>query len=237
MKLLFPVRFFLPRLIPVMLLLALGISGLHAQREVDLLPFSHLKLLGLIEFELIADTVDRIEINAFGDDADKIKISQQNKTLKISAVNTLIDEDLDIRVKLYYRDLESVQVAGGARLDFRDTVRRQEFYLRAGSGSEVYLNADVEKLEVLAAEGAHFTLSGRATKLRATANTGGILDGHRLRSQFARLRAGTGGEVSAEVTDELSARANTGGVIRYAGEPGTVKSQIFLGGEIDPLLN
>ena len=100
----------------------------------------------------------------------------------------------------------------------------------------MYLEVDCAELDAHASEGAFLTIKGGVGKLKAGANTGGILDGHRLDCQQGRLRAGTGGEVSAKVNDELDARANTGGIIRYAGDPKIKASKIILGGEISPLL-
>ncbi|PHI20471.1 hypothetical protein CEQ90_06885 [Lewinellaceae bacterium SD302] len=210
-------------------------SQLLAQDTTDLDPFNTVKIMGLIDVELIKGEEEKIVVRAFGDDADKLSIKQQNKTLKISTIRSLvIDQDLDIMVKVYYRDLEALFTAGGADVELREAVATEEFYARAGSGSELYLEINADKLDLQAAEGAHLTVRGTAGKLRAGANTGGILDGHRLVAQNGRLRAGTGGEVSATVEEELSAKANTGGIVRYAGDP-KIQIGTILGGEVKRL--
>lgn len=208
-----------------------------AQESTDVLPFNTVKLLGLIEVEFIQGDVEKVEIRAFGEDASKVKISQQNKTLKISTLKSLVNEDLDIRVKVYFKSLEAVYVAAGANVTFNQVVKQEDFFIRASSGSEVYLEVECERLEAHASEGSFLTIRGSASKLNVGATTGGILDGHRLSCTEGRMRAGTGGEVSAQVNDELDARANTGGIIRYAGNPALKAKKTILGGEIYPLVD
>lgn len=218
-----------------MVLFLLPATG-SAQESTEVLPFNTVKLLGLIDVEFIQGDEEKVEIRAFADDEKKVKITQQNKTLKIATLNSLVNEDLDIRVKIYYKSLEAVYAAAGVKVNFAQVVEEAEFYIRASSGSEVYVEVNCGELEAQAAEGAFLTIKGSATKLDAGANTGGILDGHRLNCTEGRLRAGTGGEVSAEVSGELDARANTGGIIRYAGKPDIKSKRTILGGEIHPLL-
>lgn len=203
--------------------------------DTDLAPFEMIKILGLFEVELIAGDQERIEVKSYGIDPEKIKISQQNRTLKVTSLRSLTDDDVEVRIKIYYRELNSLVVGAGAQIESDAVIKAKEFYLNGGSGSEVFLEVETELLEVQAGEGAHLTLKGSTTELRAGATTGGIFDGHRLSSKTARLRAGTGGEVSANVSDSMDARANTGGIIRYQGNPSEVNKRTVLGGEIHPL--
>lgn len=235
---LFPATLGVQKILTLSLLFLLMVPiSMTAQTSTELLPFNTVKILGLIEVDLIKSDENRIEVTAFGDDEEKLKISQQNKTLKISTIKSLVNEDLEIRVKVYYQELEALYVAAGARVELGDTIRGNEFYVRAGSGSEVHAMINATRLDAQAAEGAHLTLSGYCEELRAGANTGGILDGHRISCDSGRLRAGTGGEVSATIINELDARANTGGIIRYAGTPTTTSERIILGGEISKLFD
>lgn len=215
-------------------ILVFFLSPLKAQEATELMPFNTVKVMGRIDVEFIKSEDEKIKVSAFGDDEKRLKISQQNRTLKLSTLRSLVDEDLDISVKVYYREIAALYVAGGAEAEFKDVLKSDDFYARAGSGSELFLEVDAGSLDLQAAEGAHLTVRGQTRALRAGANTGGILDGHRLTAQKGRLRAGTGGEVSATVEKELSAKANTGGIIRYAGNP-TVETGTILGGSVERL--
>lgn len=215
-------------------------SGVSAQNnssslDTDLAPFETIKLVGYFKAELIAGDQERIEIISRGLDAEKINIVQQNRTLKVSTLRPFMNDNDKVEIKIYYRTLNALIANAGAQIDSDDVIKVAEFYLSGGSGSEIFLEVDTDKLEVQAGEGAHLTIKGSTRDLDAGATTGGIFDGHRLDSKTARLRAGTGGEVSANVTESLDARANTGGIIRYQGNPEEISKRTILGGEIRPL--
>lgn len=214
---------------------ALGAQKESGSLDTDLAPFEMIKLLGYFEVELIAGEQERIEVKSHGVNPERISISQQNRTLKVSTLRPFMDDDIEIEITIYYRTLTSLVAGAGAQIESDDIIKTEEFYLNGGSGSEVFLEFETRKLEVQAGEGAHLTLKGSTDELRAGANTGGIFDGHRLSSQNARLRAGTGGEVSANVSSSLDAKANTGGIIRYQGNPEEVNVRTILGGEIKAL--
>lgn len=234
-QLFFKSSFFQYSIATLLTILLLPLNATKAQETTQLLPFNTVKIMGLIEVNFVNGEEEKIEIKSFGSDGKKLKVSQQNNTLKLSTLKAFINEDLDIRVTVYYKDLEAVTIAGGAKVEFEHVIVSDEFYIRAGSGSEVYLEVDNAALDAQAAEGAHLTIRGKSEKLKAGANTGGILDGHRLECNQGRLRAGTGGEVSAKVNGDLDARANTGGIIRYAGNPTISSKRVVLGGEISKL--
>lgn len=217
------------------LLFAMLFNPLAAQLKTDLAPFEAVKILGFFEVDLIKSDEERIEISAWGIDEEDVKITQYGRTLKIGTLKSLTKEDVEVKIKLYYRDINTLQVAGGARLEAEQVIEADDFFLRGGSGSEIYLEFAVRELDINAAEGAHLTILGAAEELEVSATTGGILDGHRLEGHDVIMRAGTGGEVSARVTGRLDAKANTGGVIRYAGTPESVNRRTILGGEIHSL--
>jgi len=219
----------------LILLCAFCCFPLAGQVETELAPFDVLRIMGKFTVELIPAEQERITVKAYGIEADRIKITQQGRNLKVSTLRSLTKDDVDIRIKIYYRELTAIYASGGVEIESDDPLEGDELFIRAGSGSEVYLEVKANELEAQAAEGGHLTIKGEAVRLDGGANTGGIFDGHRLVSQNARLRAGTGGEVSARVEERLDARANTGGTIRYAGSPNQVDSKTALGGEIKAL--
>lgn len=201
---------------------------LPAQLSMDLAPFDQVSIIGIYEVELIAADKEHIEISSSGIAPEDIKVSQQRRRLKIGTLGLLTKGEVDVHIKLYYRSLESLELAGGVKLKADTTLVADKLYLRAGSGSEAHLSLQVDNLDVRAAEGAILTLEGEANYLRVAANTGGILDGHRLTGRDVTARANTGGEVSVKALEAQDARANTGGIIRLLNEP-TKKSNISIG--------
>lgn len=213
-------------------LLLLLCPSLWAQLSVALAPFEHVKILGVYEVELIASDSDRIEITSRGIEPEAIKISQQNNRLKLGSLQLLTKGEVDVKIQLYYRHISSLELAGGVQLRSADTMRVDDLFVRAGSGSQAHLVVDADFLDARAAEGGMLTLTGEANKLRVAASTGGILDGHRLRGRRVTARAATGGEVSFYAIDSQDVRATAGGVIQLLNKPDQSTVSTSIGGEV-----
>ncbi len=214
-------------------LLFLLTPSLWGQLVVELAPFEHIKILGIYEVELIASDSERVEITSRGIAPEAINISQQNNRLKLGSLNLLTKGEVDVKIRLYYRSISSLELGGGVQVRAADTLLVDDFFLRAGSGSQAHLTIMASDLDARAAEGGMLTLSGHAQQLRVAASTGGILDGHRLRGNEVTARAATGGEVSVYAIDAQDARATAGGIIRLLNRPSKSYVSMGIGGEVD----
>ena len=65
--------------------------------------------------------------------------------------------------------------------------------------------------------GSVVTMSGSAEKIILVATSGAIFEGYEFIGTFCEAKASSGGEISVSVNKELSARASSGGGIRYKG--------------------
>ena len=208
-------------------------AGVAAQLDQPLREFEALSVMGLFEVELFPSDEPRMEIYSDDIDPERVKIVQRSGQLKISLLKSLI-EDEEIEIKLYYVPGQLREIYASAGADIRSEGMLETDYLRvrAGSGSQVYLKVELDELDATAAEGGHLGIRGSSAQVECNANTGGIVDGHRLEAQYVKARAGTGGEVSIQVSQDLDAKASTGGVIRYRGEVRERNLRTILGGEV-----
>ncbi len=205
-----------------------------SQLDQPLRDFEGLSIMGLFEAELIPSDEPRMEIYSDEIDPERVKVVQRNGHLKISLLKSLI-EDEEIELKIYYRPGTLVEVYASAGADIRSEglLATDLLRVRAGSGSQIHLELQLDELDATAAEGGHLSLRGSTAHLECNANTGGIIDGHRFEADYVDARAGTGGEVSVLVTKSLEAKASTGGVIRYRGEAEERNVRTILGGEVN----
>ncbi|MEL7222972.1 MAG: DUF2807 domain-containing protein, partial [Bacteroidota bacterium] len=156
----------------------------------------------------------------------------QGGQLKLSLVDGWIKDNRRLRVRVQYVDLGKIRVLAGALLDSRETISRDRLEIKAGSGAEVELDIAVNTLEASAIEGAQLELSGMAQSQYASTATGGQYDATQLAVDRTEVRANTGGEARVVANTMLDATANTGGVIRYAGDPEEKYTKSNLAGEI-----
>ncbi|MEM6398230.1 MAG: head GIN domain-containing protein [Bacteroidota bacterium] len=201
--------------------------------DQPLRPFGQLSVLGFFEIELIPAEEARLVVNSDDVDPAKVKIVQRGDQLKISLLRSVLNDE-EIEVELYYvpNNLDNITVSGGAQIRSKDVLQTRALKIRAGSGSRVYLKVDLDKLDATASEGGHLSLRGTSKYIKCNANTGGILEGHRLIGQDVVCRAGTGGEVSIHAEQSLDAKASTGGIINYDGDATERSVRTILGGVV-----
>lgn len=91
--------------------------------------------------------------------------------------------------------------------------------LKASSGGSV--NGSDINLQVLSARlssGGSITLSGKVERLDVDGNSGAQFRGYTLVTDFCKAEAGSGAGVQITVNKEISAKANSGGFVRFKGE-------------------
>lgn len=91
--------------------------------------------------------------------------------------------------------------------------------LRASSGGSV--NGSDMNLQALSARlssGGSITLSGKVGQLDVDGNSGAQFRGYSLVTDFCKAEASSGAGVQITVNKEISAKANSGGFVRFKGE-------------------
>lgn len=100
-----------------------------------------------------------------------------------------------VTVYLSYKDLKLIKANSGAHI----------------SGSNLSFN----NLEVNMSSGAYAELEGSTTDLSVEASSGAMFKGYNLTTTKCLAESSSGGGVQVNVSKELSARASSGGSIRY----------------------
>ncbi|MEA3427040.1 MAG: DUF2807 domain-containing protein [Bacteroidota bacterium] len=91
--------------------------------------------------------------------------------------------------------------------------------LRASSGGSV--NGSELNLQALSARlssGGSITLNGKVDRLDVDGNSGAQFRGYSLITNFCKAEASSGAGVQITVNKEISAKANSGGFVRFKGE-------------------
>ena len=84
-------------------------------------------------------------------------------------------------------------------------------------------------------DGASLFLRGNAESEKISVATGGQCDCEKLKTERAYVRANTGGQATVYVTETLEASANTGGGIKYAGNPRSTEIKELMSGGVEKI--
>jgi hypothetical protein len=104
------------------------------------------------------------------------------------------------KVKVYvsYKNLDAVKASSGGSVD----------------GADIKL----EKLTAKLNSGGFINLSGTVTSLEVDGNSGAMFHGYNLLVTNCKAEASSGAGLQVNVSKEISAKANSGGFIRFKGE-------------------
>jgi len=171
---------------------------------------------------------------------DRIVTEVKDGILKIHYDNQLgainrRKESKELRAYVSYKALDHLDVTTGAELEINGTLSAASLDLNANTGGTVNGEINITTMHVDQNTGSRITLQGKAETLEVGGDTGSKFMGENLKTIQCTASASTGARIEISVEKELSARANTGGNIRYRGEGGIREVKTHTGGSVSKI--
>ncbi|RTY85226.1 DUF2807 domain-containing protein [Flavobacterium sp. GSP27] len=202
----------------------------NAQITRNLGDFDEVKVFDKISVKLIAASENKIIIT--GARADEVETVNKNGELKIRMPFPKLLSGDDIKVKLYFKTLQSIAVSEGSYVSSDSDFKQTVLDLNAKSGGEIKLEIDVDKVEVKANAGGIVSVSGRAKNQDVVITSGGILNAKDLETSQTTISVTAGGQSEIHATILVDAKVKAGGSIFIYGKPKQINQNIFIGGTI-----
>lgn len=199
----------------------------------NLNDFNILKVFGNIKVDLIKSDSTYIILESDVVTLDKLTTKVEGTVLTVKSL--AMGDKKEVFAKIYYKSIEEITADGGANIAKTDTLRADKFTIKVLKGSLARVHVVATKVEASVGQGAELRLLGRADELDASAGSGGLFDGFGFTAKMADVKANTGGKINVLVTDDLRARANSGGAIVYKGKPKKESVDPSMGGSITKL--
>jgi hypothetical protein len=168
---------------------------------------------------------------------DKIITEVSNGILKIQyetkmgAINKR-NESKNLKAYVSYKTLDHLHVNTGAEVEIQGILSSTKLDLEVNTGGLVTGEIDISKLKVSQNTGSKVTLSGNAQSIEIDGDTGSKFVGESLTTINCSVTVSTGAGVTITVENELNAKANTGGYIKYKGNAGIREIKANTGGTI-----
>jgi hypothetical protein len=171
---------------------------------------------------------------------DKIITKVEDGILKIyyeSKLGAVNKKEANKRLRAYvsYKKLDKLAVTTGAGVEINGVLRSGSLDLKVNTGAVVNGQIDISSLKVDQNTGSRVTLTGTAGKLEIEGGTGSKFAGEGLKTSNCDASVGTGAVISITVDKELTAKANTGGRIRYKGQASARNIKTSTGGAVSKI--
>ncbi len=198
-------------------------------RTYEVNNFRKVYLEGGYKVILKQDDQASLTIKASDSDAfDYIDVDNDNEFLKLTVTKRHLDFE---RIILYitFKDLESLHIQGGVKLETKGYVDLDDFYLHVEGGAKIEMDLKANSIEVIGEGGVFYELKGVAEYLEARLSGAGFLDADELKTKEARIKIEGVGTASVYTTEELYAKIEGVGKIKYKGNPEVHKNIEGLG--------
>ncbi len=137
-----------------------------------------------------------------------------------------------VKVYVTYVDINRISSASAANVFTDGTLKTSSLDITCASAASVELKVEAEKITIEVASAGDVTLEGKAKELTLDAASAGTVDAYNLECERVDARAVSAGGAKVNVTKSLNAEANSGGSIRYRGNPTSTNIDSNSGGSV-----
>jgi hypothetical protein len=184
---------------------------------------------------------------------------ENNESVRIEApeniINDVITEVKDGTLKLYIKrksgfnffnwfnhstvkayvsvaELNKLKASSGSHVRSENTLKGNILDINASSGSQLDVDLVYREVVLGASSGSQLNLKGRSKFFKASTSSGSSISAWNLEAENCKANASSGGTLSVHVKDEISAKASSGGNIRYSGNPSVKQVNKSSGGTV-----
>ena len=160
-----------------------------------------------------------------------LKIYYESKTNAINSGR----EKKELKAYVSYKTLSQLDVTTGAEVWIDGMLESTTLKINANTGARIHGKVSSSELKVDQNTGSIITLSGQTEKLEVEGSTGSKFEGEELVSSNCNAKVSTGARVWVTANKELSAKAHTGGNVKYKGEPAVKEIKKGTGGTVSKI--
>ena len=193
------------------------------KRQVD--NFNEIHLTGNFEIGLKEGPKEQVVIVTDANLLDLIETEVENEVLVVSS-RKKIRSDQGIKVYVTYQNLEALKSIGASIIKSDAPILTERFELEVPGASLIDLEVDTKDLEILLAGACSVKLKGKAENQSIALKGVGNLEAFDLESRSCEVRVSGMGGVEVNVKENLIARVNGVGSIKYKGSPQTVDDKV-----------
>ncbi|HNU87581.1 MAG TPA: DUF2807 domain-containing protein [Ferruginibacter sp.] len=151
----------------------------------------------------------------------RFKTEVVNGTLKIyydnNGVSWTNHDNRKLKAYVSFKTLQKLHGSAGSSVILKGGMTAEDLDMKFSSGSEFEGQVNAKQLTIDQNSGSEINITGKADKLVIEVSSGASFKGYDMTVDFCDAQASSGGDVKITINKELSAKATSGGGIRYKG--------------------
>jgi hypothetical protein len=196
-----------------------GIIAISQDRETrNLSHFDGISVSSAVEVILKHGTEEKAEVVVSGTDADNVITEVTGSDLKIH-MRSGNYHHVDATVFLTYKELKEIEISSAAKVQADEPIQANEMNIDVSSAGKGNVNLNVGKLNVDISSAGNLDAKGKASKQNVEVSSAGGYDGEELLCDETEVDVSSAGHARVCAAKSLNAEANSGGSIKYSGNP------------------
>lgn len=155
----------------------------------------------------------------------------EDNTLKIYADNNIASSKSQ-KVFVDFKDIQEIVSTSGSDVYSNGLIKADILKFKTTSGSDMELQIDVDVVDCVATSGSDLRLSGTTNKIFAVATSGSDIKARDLIAKNGEAKATSGADIILNTSEELYAKASSGGDIKYYGNPEKITTKGGVSGSV-----
>ncbi len=211
-------------------------TGNELGRTRNIKNFNAIMVSSGIELYITMGNRETLKIEADEEDIEDIKTEVKDGTLHIymkrrsNWFNWSFNKTAKVFVTV--KNLERIYASSGSDVKSENTLEGDQLEVKVSSGSDVKLDVYYKTLTVHSGSGSDARISGKVKTFIAEASSGSDITARELETTISKLKASSGSHINVTVTDEIYAKASSGGDIKYYGNPQIKDTDSSSGGDV-----
>lgn len=151
----------------------------------------------------------------------RLTTTVENGMLKIyydnNGVTWTSNENRKLKAYVSFKTLEKLSASSGAEVTVKGEMVVENLDMKFTSGAGITGVMNAKQLTVEQNSGSKISISGKAEKIQIDISSGAYFKGYDLAVDYCDVKASSGAAVHITINKELTAKASSGGGIRYKG--------------------
>ena len=216
------------------LLLCLIASVALAQNKEtrQLSSFSKIDVGQAIKVYVEKGAKESCTIETEGIETSEVLTNVSGRSLKIRLDHDRRRKNIDVVVYLTYKEINGFAISSAAQVYSKGTIKTDDMEIDISSAGSGELDVNVEELEIEISSAGNLEIAGNARYQDINISSAGSLKAYDLACEEVSASVSSAGSARIQATSRINAKANSGGKIKYKGQPDKTYVSANSGGSI-----
>ena len=160
-----------------------------------------------------------------------IKTEVENGVLKIYTDKNIWKAKAK-KIHISIKDFNELIATSGSTIYTENTLKLNSLRVVTTSGANTEITVDTESIATVATSGANLNIMGKTANHTSSATSGSSINAYNLKSKNTTVNVTSGANINIYASENLDAKATSGGDIDFKGNPKKITKKTTSGGSI-----